>query len=289
MFQTEIILFLQTFESAFLNALLGAVNSTGYSEFYVPLLIVILFGISFRKGFYLLHVLLWTGLTTTLLKEHFALPRPCDVDLNVKLPGSGHQNATRFDGMGARRFWGALPAEAVAFFRDAEDSSHGLPSGHVSTATALWTAISQLFRQPWVRWLAIAIVALMPITRMYLGRHFLADVLGGLLVGGFFALAFYYFVYRSKSVRRVLSQSRAVFAVSPWSVALLLAAAARALPGAVEAHFARGVYPRVAGFIGEAARGWAALTGTLFYFAYSMGRILGLFSRTYRKQLDFEI
>jgi hypothetical protein len=50
-------------------------------------------------------------------------------------------------------------------------------------------------------------------------------------------------------------------ALAPWSVALLLAVAARALPGAVEAHFARGVYPRVAGFIGEAARGWAALTG----------------------------
>lgn len=52
-----------------------------------------------------------------------------------------------------------------------------------------------------------------------------------------------------------------VVALAPWAATLLLAAVARAGPGLVEAHFARGVYPRVAGPVGEAARGWAALTG----------------------------
>ena len=36
-----------------------------------------------------------------------------------------------------------------------------------------------LFRQTDVRALALLLILLMPISRMYLGRHFLADVLGG--------------------------------------------------------------------------------------------------------------
>lgn len=34
---------------------------------------------------------------------------------------------------------------------------------------------------------------------------------------------------------------------------------------------------------------WAAVMGLGFYFAYSLGRILGLFSRTYKAQLSFEL
>ncbi len=34
---------------------------------------------------------------------------------------------------------------------------------------------------------------------------------------------------------------------------------------------------------------WAAVLGLGFYFAYSIGRILGLFSRSYREQIDFEL
>jgi hypothetical protein len=33
---------------------------------------------------------------------------------------------------------------------------------------------------------------------------------------------------------------------------------------------------------------WAVVLGAGFYFAYSIGRILGLFSRTYNKSLNFE-
>jgi DNA-directed RNA polymerase subunit RPC12/RpoP len=34
---------------------------------------------------------------------------------------------------------------------------------------------------------------------------------------------------------------------------------------------------------------WAAVMGLAFYFAYSIGRILGLFARTYREKLEFEL
>ena len=34
---------------------------------------------------------------------------------------------------------------------------------------------------------------------------------------------------------------------------------------------------------------WAVVMGLGFYFAYSIGRILGLFSRTYREEIEFEM
>ena len=218
MFQTEIILFLQSFESDPLDVFFRIINSVGYSRFYITIIIVIMFGINFRKGFYLLHVLLWTGFVTTFLKEYFALPRPCDVDLNVKLINKDYLNPTKFDSMGASGFLGGLPHDVVTYFRNIENYSHGLPSGHVSATTALWSAIYQLFQQRWVKILSIGLVVLMPITRMYLGRHFLADVLGGIVVGMFFVLFFFFSVYKSQPIRDTFIQKVAYFPLAPKAV-----------------------------------------------------------------------
>lgn len=218
MFQTEIILFLQSFESDPLNVFFRIINSVGYSTFYISLAIIIMFCINFRKGFYLLHVLLWTGFVTTFLKEYFALPRPCDVDLSVKLINKDYLNPTKFDSMGASRFLGGLPHDVVTYFRNIENYSHGLPSGHVSATTALWGAIYQLFQQRWVKILSIALVVLMPITRMYLGRHFLVDVLGGILIGMFFVFFFYFSVYKSHPIRDTFIQKVAYFSLAPRAV-----------------------------------------------------------------------
>jgi hypothetical protein len=34
---------------------------------------------------------------------------------------------------------------------------------------------------------------------------------------------------------------------------------------------------------------WSVLIGMMLYFGYCLGRVLGLFSRTYRSQLAFEL
>ena len=221
MFQTEIIRFFQSFESPLLNLFFKAINSVGYDYFYIPLLLIIIFGISFRKGFYLFHVSLWTVFAAIFLKEYFALPRPCDVDLHVKLINRNCQNSAKFDSMGARHFLGRLPDDVVTYFRNIKDYSYGFPSGHVSLTTALWVSIYQLFQQLWVKALAIALIVLMPITRMYLGKHFLADVLGGLLVGVFFMLLFYYTVYKSDSMKDTFSRGVKFFPFSPKALILL--------------------------------------------------------------------
>ena len=48
----------------------------------------------------------------------------------------------------------------------------------------MWGGLAVLFRKRGLAWLAPLFVALIAFTRMYLGVHFLADVLGGILLGG---------------------------------------------------------------------------------------------------------
>ena len=221
MFQTEIIRFFQSFESPLLNLFFEVINSVGDDYVYIPLLLIIIFGISFHKGFYLFHVLLWTVFAAIFLSEYFALPRPYDVDLNVKQLFRNYTNSTILDSMDAHHFLGGLPDDAVTHFRNTKNYSYGFPSGHVSLITALWISISQLFLQLWVKALAIALIVLTAIARMYFGLHFLADVLGGILIGVFFMLLFYYTVYKSDSMKDTFSRGVTFFPFSPKASVLL--------------------------------------------------------------------
>jgi hypothetical protein len=55
------------------------------------------------------------------------------------------------------------------------------PSGHVSTATTLWAALAFLGRIP--VWVALLVGTVVSITRLYLGAHWLPDVVVGVLLG----------------------------------------------------------------------------------------------------------
>ena len=64
------------------------------------------------------------------------------------------------------------------------------PSGHAMTATALWIALLLIAlphlsrpRRSWAMAAAVAIVGIVALTRIYLGAHYLTDVLGGIAFG----------------------------------------------------------------------------------------------------------
>ena len=65
------------------------------------------------------------------------------------------------------------------------DSATGtsFPSGHSQNTGTLYTAIFRQYKLKWVRIICIALLILVPISRLYLGVHFPGDVVIGLSMG----------------------------------------------------------------------------------------------------------
>ena len=191
MFQTWPNLALQSLASGWLTSAMSRVSDMGYEPFLAGVVAVLMFGVHFRRGFMVLQLLLWSALVNSALKSWFALPRPVHVDSRVADLVNGA--STPFTDMGARTFFGQIPDEAVRHVRlviQPGSDEFGFPSGHVQSTAVLWGAAGLLWNQRVVMKLAPAVVLLMAVSRMYLGRHFLADVVGGALLGGLLLATF---------------------------------------------------------------------------------------------------
>jgi membrane-associated phospholipid phosphatase len=188
MFQTGIHIALQTLASKPLTWLMIQVTATGYYQFIIVMVIAVLFGISLRKGFILFQIVAWTAMLSEIAKQIFGLPRPFFADARVACLDTGLDAATPFRAMGGKGFFD-LPARAVIDAYRLKGMSFGFPSGHASGAVAMWGGLAIVFRSRWLAWLAPFLVALAAFSRMYLGVHFLADILGGLVLGGLVLVA----------------------------------------------------------------------------------------------------
>jgi membrane-associated phospholipid phosphatase len=69
-------------------------------------------------------------------------------------------------------------------FPYAHESSFGLPSGHAQNAVSVWGALAVSIRRKWAWIAAFIIMFLIGFSRLYVGVHFLHDVLVGWLIGG---------------------------------------------------------------------------------------------------------
>ncbi|MBI5079899.1 MAG: phosphatase PAP2 family protein, partial [Chloroflexi bacterium] len=72
----------------------------------------------------------------------------------------------------------------------AQETSYGLPSGHAQDATTVWFFIAYTMRKRWAWLVALALVLLISLSRLYLGVHFSLDVIGGWIIGGIFLAAY---------------------------------------------------------------------------------------------------
>ncbi len=99
----------------------------------------------------------------------------------------------------------------------ATESSFGLPSGHAQNAAAVWGSLAAGIGSGWVWILSILIMLLIGISRLYLGVHFLSDVLLGWLLGALLLwgmLKFEPIVLTWLKRRRFLGQAGAAFIAS---------------------------------------------------------------------------
>jgi membrane-associated phospholipid phosphatase len=132
-----------------LLAFFSLISALGTEEFYLAIIPLIYWSIDKKLGRELAYVFLLATGVNGLLKHAFRGPRP---------------------------FW-LSPALAQG-----QEASYGVPSGHTQLATAFYLLLAGWIRKPWVWALAILMTFLMGLSRIYLGVHFIHDVVVGFLI-----------------------------------------------------------------------------------------------------------
>lgn len=142
-----------------LEPFMHGASALGVELFYFALVPVLFWGFSRRGAVHLMVLLIASAYVNTLLKWAFSRPRP---------------------------YW----TQGITGM-DAEHS-FGIPSGHSQNAVVVWFFLAALLSQHGRRGLyysiAACIVILISFSRLYLGVHFLQDVLCGWLVGALILL-----------------------------------------------------------------------------------------------------
>jgi membrane-associated phospholipid phosphatase len=166
------------------------ISGLGSLEFYLAVLPLIYWTIDKRLGKRLGFVLFISIGFNTIFKQALRGPRPFWLDPTLGLLKTG---------------------------------GYGIPSGHTQNATALFLLIAGWYSRAWGWLLAIGMIFLMALSRIYLGDHFISDVIAGFLLG-LLLLAGYliwrrYFAFRLS--KRILGQRLLVGIVVTASIALL--------------------------------------------------------------------
>lgn len=173
-----------------------AVTSLGYEAFFGLMLPTVYWCFDQMVGLRVGIMLLMTTTFNTFFKFLFHNPRP---------------------------YWISDRVEAYS-----HETSFGIPSGHAQTAASIWGWLAVEVKKRWFSIFAVVPIFLIGVSRIYLGVHFLSDVLFGWLLGGLLVLAF--FAWHKKVCDWLNQQSfgtRMILVLVSTAVILLLIIGAR--------------------------------------------------------------
>jgi hypothetical protein len=143
---------------------------------------------------------MWTDMVTDILKILVGFPRPYYVDKKVINLENNITSTSSFSGNEIKGIFALPDNQILNTFRLQEaykSGSLGFPSGHVSLTTALWGGSVTVFDNRLIKILTPFAMVLMAFSRVYLGKHFIGDVVGGAIVGLISIVVFEYFLKSS--------------------------------------------------------------------------------------------
>lgn len=126
------------------------VTQLGDELFYILFLTIVYWCIDRNLGKSLLIVLLPAIWVNIFFKDLFKMPRPPPEQQLIPVEG------------------------------------YGFPSGHAQGSTVLWGYIALKKKKPWLYVLAVVLISLISYSRIYLGVHYVHDIIGGLIIGALF-------------------------------------------------------------------------------------------------------
>ncbi|MCB8944085.1 MAG: phosphatase PAP2 family protein [Ardenticatenaceae bacterium] len=173
-----------------LTGFMQFMSALGETEFYLLLFPLLYWSVDKRMGKHVAYLFLLAVASNSLLKQAFRGLRPFWLDEEV--------------GLG-------------------EAAGYGVPSGHAQLTAVIYPFLAYWIRRRWFTALAVFMVVVMCLSRIYLGVHFVHDVLVGLLLAGLIlgGYAIWQRKVAAKLDKRILGQKLLVVVAVPVVFALL--------------------------------------------------------------------
>lgn len=185
-FGYSILNYFVSIRSDFLNNLFIIITDLGSMQLYLILFSFFFLIFEDRITLKLLTLLIISYLTNSILKNIFKFPRPDEKIVKPIYTESG--------------------------------GGYGFPSGHSQNSTVLWIGLYLTFRKNYLMIISIVLITLISISRLYLGLHFLFDVVGGIFIG--LLILLFCFKYIDKFIEKLSSLNFGIILIV--SIILLL-------------------------------------------------------------------
>lgn len=219
MFNIEIIHFLQQFDHPIIHWFMVIVSAMGTTLVVLPFVLAITFGVDFKKGLVLVNVVAWVAIMTFILKDQINYPRPVDIDPSVRTVYF-ENTATDLIHIHPQEFLETFSPELLEQTRNDQFDRFGFPSGHTSIQVALWITLYFLFRKKRIIIFGTFFVLSTMMSRLYLAHHFLADVIGGSLMGIVLTALLLFLVFKTRYLTTISHQFKSLSIL--WLPAFLI-------------------------------------------------------------------
>lgn len=148
----DIIRSIQSISSPLFDVLFELFTILGEETLVIPLLALLYWAVDKRFGEFVGFSIFTSYLFNNALKDIFKSPRP-------------------------------IGEEGIRVLRESTATGYSFPSGHAQGAAAFWGSLAAYLKRRSGYLLSMVIILLVALSRLYLGVHYLEDVIAGVLLG----------------------------------------------------------------------------------------------------------
>ncbi len=154
LFNENINIYLQSLGNPTLDVLFKAITALGSEPAYILIASLIFWCSGKKTGIRALYVILFSASAAIFAKNLFAMPRPPE------------------------------------YLHKVMENDFGFPSGHAFVSSGFWGYLGGRIRKSWLIFIGIVAILFISLSRIYLGVHYIGDVVGGIVFGLLLALIF---------------------------------------------------------------------------------------------------